>query len=59
VKSHSATHREEFQALRSLQYEWLERSFSQDAHRDVALAQVLLNSQRLTIVRWNESAALQ
>jgi hypothetical protein len=58
-RSHFARRLEEFQALHSLQYEWLEMSFSQDAHHDVVLAQELLNSLHLTIALWNESDALQ
>jgi hypothetical protein len=34
---------EEFQAQHSLQCEWPEKSFSQDAHRDVALVLGLQN----------------
>jgi hypothetical protein len=45
---------EEFLALRSLQYEWPEMSFSQDVRRDVALAQELLNSLHRITALWNE-----
>jgi hypothetical protein len=43
TKSHYEVRQEEFQAQHSLQCEWPEKSFSQDAHRDVALVRGLRN----------------